>query len=423
MKGEWVIFPGIPKKDRKSLNEYLAAGGYEAARKVLTQMGSQDVIEEVKKSGLRGRGGAGFPAGVKWGFVPRDVEGPRYLCCNADEGEPGTFKDREILLHVPHQLIEGMIIASYAIGANKAFVYVRGEFHKEAASLQRAIDEAKEKGFLGENLFGSDFSLDIVVHMGAGAYVCGEETALINSIEGRRGWPRLRPPFPAVKGLYGRPTIVNNVETLASVPFIISRGADEFRKYGTEKSAGTKLFAVSGWVKKPGVYERELGIPLKELLEDVCGGSRDGRPFYFVIPGGISAPPLTADELDVTMDYEALAEKGTMLGSGAVMVFPEGTCPVRVALRAIKFYEHESCGQCTPCREGSGWVARMLEDVEKGQLVGEDLELLADVAQNIFGKTVCPLGDSVALVTLGFLKKFREEFEKHLDAGRCPYAE
>lgn len=421
MKGEWIVFKGIRDKNMRDIESYEKAGGYEGARKALMKMSPQEVIEEVKKSGLRGRGGAGFPTGVKWDFIPKNYEGPKYLCCNADEGEPGTFKDREIMLHIPHQLIEGIIIASYAIGARLAFIYIRGEFVKESESVRKAIEEARSRGYLGKNIFGGDFSLDIIVHLGAGAYICGEETALINSLEGKRGWPRLRPPFPATYGLYGKPTIVNNVETLSAVPFIIREGYGEFKKYGTEKSPGTRLFAVSGWVKNPGVYEREMGIPLNELINEVCGGPRDGKKISFAIPGGISSPPLRSEEFDVKMDFESLAQKGTMAGSGGVMVLQEGVCPVKICLRAMKFYEHESCGQCTPCREGTGWARAILEDIEGGRAEERDLEILYEVSRGMIGTTICPLGDSAGIIGTSYLKKFREDFEKHIKSRQCPY--
>lgn len=404
-------------EDAHRIERYLETGGYEAARRAVLDMDPADIVEVVKASGLRGRGGAGFPTGVKWSFVPADVF-PKYVVVNHDEGEPGTFKDRELVERDPHQLIEGMIIAGRAVNAQKGFIYCRGEFALGSRRLDAAIREAYEKGFLGESIFGSDFSFDVVLHRGAGAYICGEESALLDSLEGFRGQPRLRPPFPAVKGLYGQPTVVNNTETLSTLPHIIANGADWFRQWGTEKSAGVKVFSVSGHVVRPGNYEVALGTPLSDLLE-LAGGMRDGRPVKAVIPGGISAPLLT--ETDVPMDYESLQARGTMLGSGAVVFMDDTTCMVRNALIAAEFYEHESCGKCTPCREGTWWQVKVLERIEHGEGRPEDLDLLLEMCDRMDGKCFCPLGDTSAWAVRSNLKLFREEFERHVAEGRCPF--
>ncbi|OGQ98338.1 MAG: NADH oxidoreductase (quinone) subunit F [Deltaproteobacteria bacterium RIFOXYA12_FULL_61_11] len=401
-----------------TLAVYESVGGYQSLRKALA-MEPAAVIDEVKKSGLRGRGGAGFPTGLKWSFVPKESTKPKYLCCNADEGEPGTFKDRVILEKDPHSLIEGMLIASWAVGIRHGYIYVRGEFLDQIKILQGAIDEAYAKGYLGKGILGTAFDCDLTVHRGAGAYVCGEETALINSIEGKRGQPRLKPPFPAVVGLFGGPTVVNNVETLAAVPWILERGAAAYVAYGTEKSTGSKLFSVSGPVKNPGVYEIELGYPLMDFLNNECGGLRDGTILKAIIVGGSSVPILTAAECEgARLDYESLQQKGTMLGSGGMIVFPEGANMVRLLTRLAKFYAHESCGQCTPCREGSGFILRMLEQIYQGHGKLDDLDNILRVANNMTGNTICPLADAMQMPVVSWITKFRKEFEQYIISGQ-----
>jgi NADH-quinone oxidoreductase subunit F len=400
------------------LDGYFAAGGYKPLKKALG-MKPADLIEEVKKSGLRGRGGAGFPTGLKWSFIPKDGQGPRYIVCNADEGEPGTFKDREVILKNPHALIEGMAIAGYAIGASRGYIYIRGEFAAEARQLEEAIADARGRGLIGANLLGSGFDFELSVHRGAGAYICGEETALLESLEGFKGQPRLKPPFPAVKGLFASPTVINNVETLAAVPTIIEKGGAWYAAIGTPKSAGTKLFCVSGPVNKPGVYELPLGVTFRELLEKHCGGLKEGKKLKAVIPGGSSVPVLTAAEaMAVALDYEALAAAGSMLGSGAVIIIDETQCMVKLLQVLARFYHHESCGQCTPCREGCGWIEKILDRLEEGRGSAADIDLLYSVADGMTGRTICPLADAMAMPVMSFVKKFRAEFEAHA-AGRC----
>lgn len=404
-------------EDSWTIERALDDGGYDAARSVVTSMAPDDLIELVKASGLRGKGGAGFPTGMKWGFVPKDVF-PKYVVINHDEGEPGTFKDRELAEMDPHQLIEGITIAAWANQAEKAFIYCRGEFALGSRRLDRAIGEAYEKGFLGKGIFGSKFDFDIVLHRGAGAYICGEESALLDSLEGFRGQPRLRPPFPAIKGLYGQPTVINNTETLSSLPSIVTNGADWHKGYGTEKSPGTKVFSISGHVERPGNYEVPYGTTLADLLE-LAGGMKDGRPLKAVIPGGASAPLLTST--DVAMDFEALKEAGTMLGSGAVVFMDDTTCMVRNALVTTEFFEHESCGKCTPCREGTWWAVKVLERIEHGAGRPEDMDLLLDIADGIDGRSFCPLGDAASWALRSNVKLFREEFERHVADGHCSF--
>lgn len=405
--------------DSWTLRRALDTGAYEAARKAVTEIAPDDLIETVKGSGLRGKGGAGFPTGMKWSFVPKDIF-PKYIVVNHDEGEPGTFKDREIAERDPHQLIEGIIIAAWANQANKAFLYCRGEFGLGARRLNQAIADAYTEGFLGEGIFGTDFDLDIVVHRGAGAYICGEESALLDSLEGYRGQPRLRPPFPAVKGLYGQPTVVNNTETLSSLPHIVANGVEWFKRWGTEKSPGTKVISVSGHVARPGNYEIAYGTSLRNLL-GMAGGMTDGRPVKGIIPGGASAPLLT--DTDVAMDFESLQSAGSMLGSGAVVFMNDTTCMVRNALLTAHFFEHESCGKCTPCREGTWWKVKVLERLERGEGRQEDMDLLLDICDAIDGKCFCPLGDASAWAVRSGVKLFREEFQAHVDEGRCPFGE
>ncbi|MEA2459944.1 MAG: NADH-quinone oxidoreductase subunit [Actinomycetota bacterium] len=402
-------------EDSWTLERALDDGAYEAARSAVG-MAADDLIELVKESGLRGRGGAGFPTGMKWSFVPKDVF-PKYIVVNHDEGEPGTFKDREIAERDPHGIIEGIIIAAWANQANKAFIYCRGEFALGARRMDRAIGEAYERGYLGKGIFGSDFDLDIVLHRGAGAYICGEESALLDSLEGFRGQPRLRPPFPAVKGLYGQPTVINNTETLATLPAIVKNGAAWFKQWGTEKSPGTKVMSVSGHVNKPANYEVPLGMSLADILE-LAGGMAGGKRVKAIIPGGASAPLLTTT--DVAMDFDSLKEAGTMLGSGAIVFMDEDTCMVRNALLTAHFFEHESCGKCTPCREGTWWKVKILERLEHGEGREEDMDLLLDICDGMDGRSFCPLGDSSAMSIRSNIKLFLEEFERHVTLGRCP---
>jgi NADH-quinone oxidoreductase subunit F len=397
--------------------------GYTAAKKALG-MTQDDIISEVKKSNLRGRGGAGFPTGMKWGFIPKQSTKPKYLVCNADESEPGTFKDRDILRYTPHLLIDGMVIGGYAIGANVGYIYIRGEYTREAKLLQQAIDDAYANGYLGKNIMGTGFNFDLTVHRGAGAYICGEETALLNSLEGKRGEPRVKPPFPAQAGAFAGPTIVNNVETLAAVPFIINQGGEWFAKLGKlEKSGGTRLLGVSGHVKKPGLYELPAGsVTLRQLIYGYCHGILGDKKLKAVIPGGSSAPVLTADEIDVIIDIEPLMKIGTMMGSAGVVVVSEDYCVVKLLKRITHFYAHESCGQCTPCREGCKWMYDILDRIEHGKGREQDLALLLEIADNINGKTLCALGDAAAGPVTSFVKKFRADFEAHIRGGKCPNA-
>lgn len=394
--------------------------GYQSLKKSF-QMGQEAIINEMKASNLRGRGGAGFPTGVKWGFIPKQSNKPKYLVCNADESEPGTFKDRDIMRYTPHLLFEGMVIAGFAIGANIGYIYIRGEYVREAQILEDAINEAYAKGFLGKNILGSGFNFDLTVHRGAGAYICGEETGLLNSLEGKRGEPRVKPPFPAQAGAFGGPTIVNNVETLACVPHIIAKGGDWFSKLGKiEKSGGTRLFCVSGQVKKPGLFELPAGgVTIRQVIYDYCGGILNDAKLKGVIPGGSSAPVLTADEIDVVLDIEPLMKVGSMLGSAGLMVISEDYCVVKLIHRITKFYAHESCGQCTPCREGCHWMEEVIHRILHGKGREQDLDLLTDIANNINGKTLCALGDAAAGPVLSFVKKFRPDFEAYIRGKKC----
>ena len=399
------------------LEDYVADDGYVAARKVLTSMTPQEVIDEVSSANLRGLGGAGFPAGKKWSFVPKETDKPKYLVVNADEGEPGTFKDRYIMERDPHALLEGMIIAAYAIGIHKAYVYIRGEYFRSAKRLQRAVDEAYSQGWLGKNIQKTGFDLEVVIHRGAGAYICGEETALLTSLEGGKGFPRLKPPFPAISGLFACPTIVNNVETLACVPFILRHGAEKFASIGTETQGGTRLFCVCGHVVRPGVYEQSVGITLRELIE-MAGGVRDGNKLKAVIPGGISAKILTADEIDVAMDFDSLRDAGTMAGSGGVIVMDETTCIIQALNSAAKFFADESCGQCSPCREGTGWVHRILRRIVNGRGTIQDLDDLLAIAGDMEGNTICVFADAAAWPVQSYIAKFRAEFEEYIRSGQ-----
>ena len=396
---------------------YVADGGYQAASKVLTSMAPEQVIEEVSSAKLHGLGGAGFPAGRKWSFVPKETTKPKYLVVNADEGEPGTFKDRYIMERDPHALLEGMIISAYAIGSHKAYVYIRGEYFQSAKRLQRAIDEARTRNWLGQNIQGTGFDLEVVIHRGAGAYICGEETALLTSLEGGKGFPRLKPPFPAISGLFASPTIVNNVETLSCVPFIFRHGAERFAEIGTERQGGTRLFCVSGHVARPGVYEEPVSITLRELIEK-AGGVRDGNKLKAVIPGGISAKILTADEIDVAMDFDSLMAAGSMAGSGGVIVMDETTSIVHALDSASKFFADESCGQCSPCREGTGWVHRILRRIIDGRGSVQDLDDLLAIAGDMEGNTICVFADAAAWPVQSYINKFRHEFEEYIRAGQ-----
>ena len=401
------------KPNSHKIDTYLASGGYEAAKKAIG-MKPGDVCQVVLDAGLRGRGGAGFPTGRKWTFMPKD-DRPRYLLVNADEGEPGTFKDRDIMRFDPHMLVEGMIIACWAMQAQAGYVYVRGEFVEPINRVQSAMDEAYAKGFLGDNIFGSGYKLNLFVHRGAGAYVCGEETSLINSLEGKKGNPRIRPPFPPQRGVFDQPTTVNNVESIAVTPFILANGAEAYRKFGTKDSAGTKLFSISGHVNHPGVFEVPLGYPLMDLINVECKGMLNGMKLKAVIPGGSSTPILTAAECQgLNLDYESIAKAGSMLGSGAVIVIGEGTCMVNALHVLTHFYAHESCGQCTPCREGTGWMAQITGKMVKGQGRIEDLDLLVSLATNMSGNTICPLADAAAGPVKSFIGKFRAEFEQYI---------
>lgn len=396
------------------IDVYFKHDGYNAVQKALKDMKPEQVLEEVKAANLRGRGGAGFPAGVKWGFVPKDVDKPRYLCVNADEGEPGTFKDRYIMTHNPHLLIEGILISSYAVGIYTAFIYIRGEYENVALRLEKAIFQSYEKGFLGKNILDTGFDLDVFVHRGAGAYICGEETALLESLEGKRGNPRLKPPFPASVGLFNCPTVINNIETLSNVPLIILNGAKWFCQKGLPKDGGTRIFGVSGMVNKPGIYELPLGTSLKEIIFQYAGGMKEGKKLKAVIPGGMSAPILTADEIDIPMDFDSLVEAKSMLGSAAVIVIDDDT-PILDVLKVVtKFYSHESCGQCTPCRIGNSWINKSVKRLTEGKGNKKDIDNIIRLASNMLGKTLCPLGDAAAMPILAITQKFRDEIESHI---------
>lgn len=408
-----IILKDIPDIDK--LDVYEANGGYTALKKVLKTMSPDDVINEVKKSNLRGRGGAGFPTGLKWSFMPKTNDKPKFLCCNGDESEPGSFKDREIFEKNPHQFIEGVLIACYAMGIKAAYVYIRGEYYRWINIMEEKVREAYAKGYIGKNIMGTGFSTEIFIHRGAGAYICGEESALMNSIEGKRGYPRIKPPFPAGFGVWGYPTTINNIETLANVPEIINRGGECFSSIGAPKHPGTLLFGVSGHVNKPGVYEIETGMPLMNIINDYCGGVLGGKEIKMVIPGGTSMPPLTKEEaLTIKMDDASLKEIGSAIGTAGVIVMNEDTDIVKVLVRISEFYYHESCGQCTPCREGTGWMVRMLRRIDEGKGRKEDLDLLVQVANNIEGNTICALGDAAAWPVKWTIKKFYKEFEKKI---------
>ncbi len=418
MNAPAIFFDHESTADSHGLAAYRARGGYAALQAALSTLKPADVEEQVRVSGLQGRGGAGFPVGAKWGFINKKAP-VVYLCCNADEGEPGTFKDRWILEHSPHQLLEGMLLAAYALGVRHAFIYLRGEFDLPHTRLQEALAEGRAAGLVGERIAGSEFSCDIVVHRGAGAYVCGEESSLLNSLEGKKGFPRNKPPFPAVRGLYQRPTVVNNVESLATVPWILRHGGAAYAAIGIKRNPGTRLFGISGHVVKPGVYERPTGTPLMQLIEADAGGVLGGRKLKAVIPGGSSTPVLTAAEAaTITMDLDTLVKAGTMPGSGGIIVIAEGTCMVRLLQVLTRFYAHESCGQCSPCREGTDWMNRLLLRILAGQGRPEDLATLRDIPSSIMGKTVCALGDAASMPVQSFLRKFGDEFSHYVEHGR-----
>ena len=414
-----VIMKGVNGSNWK-LKDYEARGGYAALKKIIAEkIPPEQIVNELKKSALRGRGGAGFPTGLKWSFMPRQFPGQKYLVCNSDEGEPGTFKDRDILRYNPHSLIEGMIIGGYAMGITVGYNYIHGEVWDVYERFEEALDEARAAGYLGDRILGTDFSFQLHGHHGYGAYICGEETALLESLEGKKGQPRFKPPFPASFGLYGKPTTINNTETFAAVPWIIVNGGEAFLNLGKPNNGGTKLFSVSGDVARPGNFEVKLGTPFPKLLE-MAGGMRDGRKLKAVIPGGSSMPVLTADVMMATdMDYDSIAKAGSMLGSGAVIVMDETRCMVKSLLRLSYFYYEESCGQCTPCREGTGWLYRMVHRIEHGQGRPEDLDMLNKVADNIQGRTICALGDAAAMPVRAFIKNFRDEFQHHIDHKKC----
>lgn len=415
-----VIFHSIHKPESWKLSSYLATGGYETLKKIVTEKVSpEEIINQVKISALRGRGGAGFPTGLKWSFMPRHFEGDKYIVCNTDEGEPGTFKDRDIILLNPHQLIEGMAIAAYTMGVKVGYNYIHGEIWEAYERFEEALEEARLAGFLGNNLFGTDFSFNLHAHHGYGAYVCGEETALLESIEGKKGQPRFKPPFPASFGLYGKPTTINNTETFASIPYIIRHGGQKFLELGKPNNGGTKIFSVSGHVNKPGNFEIGMGTPFSELLE-MAGGVRSGHKLKAVIPGGSSVPVVPGEiMMDLTMDYDSIAKAGSFLGAGSVIVMDETVCMVKALERLSYFYFEESCGQCTPCREGTGWLYRVIHRIENGLGRPEDLDLLASVTQNISGRTICALGDAAAMPVQGMLKHYRNEFEYHIEHKKC----
>jgi NADH-quinone oxidoreductase subunit F len=416
-----IISSRFDVKENHTLTTYAESGGYSSLAKIFG-MKPDEVTEEVKKSGLRGRGGAGFPTGMKWSFVPRNIDKPKYLCVNADEGEPGTFKDRLILEFDPHALIEGIIACCYAVGIHTAYVYIRGEYDAQIARFSGAVREAYESGYLGKSVKGSNgFALDIVVHRGAGAYICGEETGLIESLEGKKGQPRPKPPFPAVIGVFGCPTVVNNVETLAALPWIINNGADAYAAIGTEKSKGTMLFSISGMVERPGVYEGEFGVNLWDFIEKSTGGVKGAKKLKAVIPGGSSAAILTAEEArGVKLDYESIAAAGSMVGSGAIMVLDEDTCVVKALEVVLRFYAHESCGQCPPCREGTYWLYEIVHRIREGKGRPEDIDLMLSICPDMMGRTVCVLADSAAIPAASYIKKFRHEFQAYIDRAHQP---
>jgi NADH-quinone oxidoreductase subunit F len=412
-----LLFRHIDEPGLASIETYRKLGGYRAIEKAFKHMDSTDILEAIEASGLRGRGGAGFSMGKKGSFLPRG-EMNKYLCCNADESEPGAFKDRELIHKNPHQLIEGIAIAALAVGANRCFIFIRGEYTEAADVLEGAVEEAYRAGYFGPDVLGTGIEVELVVHRGAGAYICGEETALLDSLEGKRGNPRLKPPFPAIQGLYGGPTLINNVETLANVPHIVENGAEWYREFGTEQSPGTKVVSVSGCVQRPGNYEIDLGIPAREIVYDLAGGPPEGRAIKAWFPGGSSAPVLTAEELDLPYSFEDMQKAGSMLGSGSIIVADETVSIPQLALRTASFYHHESCGKCTPCREGTNWTVKMLERVVTGNATPMDLDIISSVQENIIGNCLCVLGDSMAMPVGSMVRKFRDEFERTIAEAR-----
>jgi len=416
---EPVLSKRFTVKDSQLIETYVRDDGYQMARKAVTELTPEEVISTVTSANLRGLGGAGFPTGKKWSFIPTDTSKPKFLVVNADEGEPGTVKDRYLIERDPHRLLEGMIIAAYATGCRKAYIYIRGEYVHPTQILQQAVEEAYRYGFLGKKIFNSDVDLDVVVHRGAGAYICGEETALLSSLEGGKGFPRLKPPFPAISGLFGCPTVINNVETLACVPTIVQKGGEWFARLGYGKSGGTRLYSLSGHVNRPGLYEASQGVTLRELIFDYAGGISEGRSLKAVVPGGISAKILRADEIGVRMDFDSLLAAGTMAGSAGVIVMDETVCMLKALLVAAKFFAHESCGQCSPCREGTGWAYRVIQRIAAGQGRAHDLEGLLSIASNMEGKTICVFADAAAWPIQSYITKFRDEFEYHIRERRC----
>jgi NADH-quinone oxidoreductase subunit F len=412
-----LLFQGIDEPDLFTIDVYERHGGYEALRKALS-MTREEVLHELESSAIRGRGGAGFAMGKKVSFLPKGSM-DKYLVCNADESEPGAFKDRELMQKSPHMLVEGIIIAAYAGSINRAFIFIRGEYALQASRLEAAVEEARARGYLGDRILGSDHSLTLWVHRGAGAYICGEETALLDALEGKRGNPRLKPPFPANQGLYQGPTLVNNVETLATVPTIVRMGGEEYARLGTTGSTGTKVVSISGHVQRPGNYEIELGIPSREIIYGLAGGPPDGREVKLWFPGGSSSPVLTKDDLDLAYDFDTMAKAGSMLGSGSIIIVDDSTPVVDVAMKVAKFYRHESCGKCTPCREGTNWTVAMLERIDSGEATPMDLDIMAAVQTNIIGHCLCVLGDSMAMPIGSMIVKFRDEFEAHIEAARA----
>ncbi|MBI4896874.1 MAG: NADH-quinone oxidoreductase subunit NuoF [Actinobacteria bacterium] len=415
-----LLFHDIDEPGLNTIEVYERRGGYETLKKALRELDGDRVLAELQASGVRGRGGAGFAMGTKAGFLPKGTM-DKYLCCNADESEPGTFKDRELMQKNPHQLIEGIVLASFAAGINKAFIYIRGEYDAQASILEAAVREAYEHGHLGENIHGSSFGVSLVVHRGAGAYICGEETALLDSLEGKRGNPRLKPPFPANAGLFQGPTLINNVETLSNVSHIIKHGGEWYARIGTEKSTGTKLVSVSGCVQRPGNYEIELGVPAREIIFGLAGGPLPGREIKAWFPGGSSSPVLTPAELDLAYDFDTIAGAGSMLGSGAIIVIDDSVSIVDVCLRTAMFYKHESCGKCTPCREGTNWTTKMLQRVSDGLATPMDLDIIASVQKQIMGNCLCVLGDAMAMPVSSMVNKFRGEFEAHIEQARAKH--
>jgi NADH-quinone oxidoreductase subunit F len=418
-----VLFADAENRDLRRISEYEQVGGYDSLKKAL-RMERQAVLDELIAASVRGRGGAGFPMGRKASFLPKPNDSPKpiYLVANADESEPGTFKDREIMARLPHMFVEGIVIACHAIGASAAFVYIRGEYLAEFEILRDALEEARRAGLVGANILGTGWSLPVVLHRGAGAYICGEETGLLESLEGKRGQPRTKPPFPAISGVYASPTLINNVETLATVPKIIEMGGAAYAKLGVENSTGTRVFSLSGNVVRGGNYELELGTSLRELIYDIGGGIADGRELKAIIPGGSSVPVLTADEVDTKLDFDSMAQAGTMLGSGAVIVIDDRCCMVQLGLRVAQFYQHESCGKCTPCREGTRWMVDLLRKIEAGEASHGELDLLLKVCDRILGNCLCPLGDAAAMPVASYVAKFRDEYRRHIDERGCPFA-